>query len=141
MVCRVASNNTQEVKEVTPERIRTFIDRLCAYFPTQIIARNTLKDAWCRDDIFIESSDEDAIKVLKKCEALDKFPNLSTVKNFFRLARGEDRGAYHCEDCGSTGWDIGRTIHEDGQETFHTEHFEPFNKDYTVVVRCKTCHP
>lgn len=124
---------------MTPERIRTFIDRLCAYFPTQIIARNTLKDAWCRDEMFIDASDEDAIKVLKKCETLDKFPNLSAVKQFFRLARGETRGVFNCPDCDNAGWDIGRVWHPDGQETFYTEVID--DKERSVVIRCKTCHP
>ena len=37
-----------------PENIELFVDRLCGLFPRDNVARNTVKNAWNKDDFMLE---------------------------------------------------------------------------------------
>ncbi len=87
---------------MTPERIDLFVDRICGYFPTTNIARNTVKNAWRQEELLISLSDEDAKKVLEKIQAEPAFPTLARVKSLIRGAKGGTNSEY-CGKC-NLGW-------------------------------------
>ena len=45
---------------MTPALIELMVDRLCGMYPTTNIARNTVKNAWVKDELLQDASEEDA---------------------------------------------------------------------------------
>ena len=60
-----------------PAEIDLFVDRLCSFWPTTNIARNTLKNGWKHSEIIIDATAEHAKQVLADCKPLPKFPDLN----------------------------------------------------------------
>lgn len=87
---------------MTPAAIELFIDRICGYFPTTNIARNTVKSAWRQEDELINVSDEDAKKALKLIQNESAFPNLARVKQIIR-SLNKTEGSEYCGLC-DNGW-------------------------------------
>jgi hypothetical protein len=87
---------------VTPERIDLFVDRICGYFPTTNIARNTVKNAWRQEEMLVSLSDEQAKKVLDKIQTEPAFPTLARVKSIIRGTQGRNFSEY-CGKC-NEGW-------------------------------------
>lgn len=87
---------------MSPERIDLFVDRICGYFPTTNIARNTVKNAWRQEDMLIDLSDEQAKKVLAKIQQEQSFPTLARVKSIIRSSYGGHLSEY-CGKC-NEGW-------------------------------------
>jgi hypothetical protein len=87
---------------VSPERIDLFVDRICGYFPTTNIARNTVKSAWRQEDMLIDLSEEDAKRVLSLIQVEVTFPTLNRVKQLIRSATRKSFNGY-CGMCES-GW-------------------------------------
>lgn len=88
---------------MTPAAIELFVDRICGYFPTTNIARNTVKSAWRLEDELIELSDEQAKSVLKKIQVEPQFPNLARVKQIIKQANNSDQQSEYCGNC-MDGW-------------------------------------
>jgi hypothetical protein len=89
---------------VTPALIELFVDRLCGMYPTTNIARNTVKNAWVKDDLLLDASDDDAKTVLKMCESLGHYPNQFEVKMMFNKVMGVRNAEIGCDDCEGTGF-------------------------------------
>ena len=87
---------------MSPERIDLFVDRICGYFPTTNIARNTVKSAWRQEDMLIDLSEEDAKRVLSLIQVEVTFPTLNRVKQLIRSATRKSFNGY-CGMCES-GW-------------------------------------
>jgi len=87
---------------VSPEKIDLFVDRICGYFPTTNIARNTVKSAWRQEDMLIDLSEEDAKRVLSLIQVEVTFPTLNRVKQLIRSATRKSFNGY-CGMCES-GW-------------------------------------
>lgn len=87
---------------MSPERIDLFVDRICGYFPTTNIARNTVKSAWRQEDMLIDLSEEDAKRVLNLIQVEITFPTLNRVKQLIRSATRKSFNGY-CGMCES-GW-------------------------------------
>ena len=45
---------------MTPAQIEGMIDRICGLFPTTQIGRNTVKNAWTKDDFLLDATVEEA---------------------------------------------------------------------------------
>lgn len=103
---------------MTGERIELFIDRLCSFFPTDNIGRNTLKSGWRHSETLLDATDEQARKVLEICKNLPKFPNLAQVEHMFKYEmRGGKKAKFGCKDCDFNGWvDAGYTFIEERPE-------------------------
>jgi hypothetical protein len=87
-----------------PERIELFIDRLCSFFPTTNIARNTLKSGWRHSEIMLAATDEQARKVLEFCKGLPQYPSLAQIEHMFKKEMGYTKQEVGCENCGHNGW-------------------------------------
>lgn len=109
------------------ERIELFIDRLCSFFPTDNIGRNTLKSGWRHSETLLKATDEQARKVLELCKNLPKFPNLAQVEHMFKYEMRGKKEKFGCKDCDFNGWvDAGYTIMPERPEWV-----------YHQVKRCK----
>lgn len=124
-----------------PEVIDLFVDRLCGIFPKDNVARNTVKNAWNRDDFLLGCDEEHGKIALQMLEQDDSFPNLKRVKEVFRKIKGGNDATTtrHCNICKGSGWDDG--IRYVGT-TCVQEHYTEEGLDgimYRVAKRCK-CH-
>jgi hypothetical protein len=98
---------------MTPTHIELFVDRLCGYFPTDSIARNTVKAAWCKEDALLDASEHDGHLALNVLQNDAKFPNLARVKAVLRqwqLSRQPEDGCGKC----LSGWVYVQPIEENG---------------------------
>ena len=77
-----------------PEVIDLFVDRLCGIFPKDNIARNTVKNAWNRDDFLLGCDEEHGKIALQMLEHDDTFPNLKRVKEVFRMLSAHSNARY-----------------------------------------------
>ena len=73
---------------MTPALIELMIDRLCGMYPTTNIARNTVKNAWVKDELLLDATEEDAKAVLKIAESLGHYPTQYEVKSMFMRVMG-----------------------------------------------------
>lgn len=89
---------------MTPAEIDLFVDRLCSFWPTTNIARNTLKNGWKQSDIIVEATSEHGKTVLEKCKQLDRFPDLRAIERMFREVKHGPRNELNCSLCGNSGW-------------------------------------
>jgi len=106
---------------VTPEHIDLFVDRICGYFPTTNIARNTVKSAWRQEDSLIDLSEDAAKKVLQMVKNEPVFPTLQRINSIIRMASKQEWGGY-CGKC-ERGW-------------IYVESEEWEGRKYPVVGRC-----
>lgn len=97
-----------------PAEIDLFVDRLCSFWPTTNIARNTLKNGWKHSDIIVEATSEHGKTVLEKCKELDRFPDLRAIERMFREAKGGPRNKLECFICDNTGFIEGTPIQQLG---------------------------
>lgn len=108
---------------MTPTNIELFVDRLCGFFPTDSIARNTVKAAWSKEDALLEASEHDGHLALNVLQNDAKFPNLARVKQVIRQwqsSRVPDGGCGHC----LSGWVYVAPLEQNGTV-------------YRQVKRCK----
>jgi hypothetical protein len=94
---------------MTPTHIELMVDRLCGLFPRDNIARNTVKNAWTRDEFLLLNTYDDEVKgVLAVLENDKTYPSLARVKEVFR--NNKKTVVYDgpvCEICDNCGWDDG----------------------------------
>lgn len=107
---------------MAPEHIELFIDRICGYFPTTNIARNTVKSAWRQEDMLLDLSEEDGKKALALIQNEPQFPTLSRVKQIIRTINRPDFQGY-CGKC-EAGW-------------IYVGYDKIDERKYPVVARCK----
>lgn len=105
-----------------PAEIDLFVDRLCAFWPTTNIARNTLKNGWKHSEIIIDATTEHGKQVLEDCKPLPKFPDLNTIENMFRKVMNRTSSSIGCDRCGNTGFIEGTPIQQFGF-TYQTSKF------------------
>jgi hypothetical protein len=119
-----------------PEVIDLFVDRLCGIFPRDNIARNTVKNAWNRDDFLLGVPDEHGKQALQTLEGDDQFPSLKRVKEVFRkMQHKTSTVSVTCPLCQGTGWDTGERW-LNGEMT-HGKYIEEWRgHKYPVVKRC-----
>ena len=122
-----------------PEVIDLFVDRLCGIFPKDNVARNTVKNAWNRDDFLLGCDEEHGKQALNILEGDDSFPNLKRVKEVFRKLKQTTHTTAQrvCKICKGSGWDdglryIGTTLI---QERYQEEGI--YGMMYNVVRRCE----
>lgn len=113
---------------MTPARIELFIDRLCSFWPTTNIARNTLKSGWTHSEVLIEATDEHGKKVLEFCKGLPQFPSLAQIEHMFKKELGHVDVQLGCEECGGNLW-------VEAKPTVFMGH------TYSQVKRCKCALP
>jgi hypothetical protein len=89
---------------VTPALIELMVDRLCGMYPTTNIARNTVKNAWVKDELLLDATEEDAKAVLKIAESLGHYPTQYEVKSMFMRIMGVRQAEVGCDKCDSTGF-------------------------------------
>jgi hypothetical protein len=89
---------------MTPARIELFIDRLCSFWPTTNIARNTLKSGWVHSDVLVDATDEQGRKVLDFCKGLPQFPTLGQIEHMFKKEMGHVNVQLGCEKCEGQLW-------------------------------------
>lgn len=89
---------------MAPAEIDLFVDRLCSFWPTTNIARNTLKNGWKHSEAFINATTEEAKQVLTLCKPLPKFPDLNTLEGMFRNLKQTITGTVGCPLCDNTGF-------------------------------------
>ena len=94
---------------MTPAHIELMIDRICGLFPSSNIARNTVKNAWTKDEFLLLQVEVDDIKeVLLKLENDSSFPTLARLKDVIRKIKNKAvEGVPMCSTCKGTGWDDG----------------------------------
>jgi|DEB19_MinimDraft_3_1074340.scaffolds.fasta_scaffold28423_4 hypothetical protein len=124
-----------------PEVIDLFVDRLCGIFPKDNIARNTVKNAWNRDDFLLGCDEEHGKIALQMLEHDDTFPNLKRVKEVFRKIKGGNNviSTQQCKICKGSGWDDGLRYIGNVcvQERYEEEGI--YGMKYHVAKRCE-CH-
>lgn len=108
---------------MTPTNIELFVDRLCGFFPTDSIARNTVKAAWSKEDALLEATDHDGYLALNVLQQDQKFPNLSRVKQVLKQWQVRRQGSDTCGQC-FDGW-------------VYVEPLVQFGITYRQVVACK----
>jgi hypothetical protein len=130
---------------MSPAQIEGMIDRICGLFPTTQIGRNTVKNAWTKDDFLLDATVEEARLVTDwikdNCE---KFPaSLKETKKIFNLVRSKGSktttlDSKDCDICFGTLWDNGERF-EDGKQI--RKAFTTVHKDhrYSVVKPCSNC--
>lgn len=113
---------------MTPARIELFIDRLCSFWPTTNIARNTLKSGWVHSEALVAATDDHGKKVLEFCKGLPQFPSLAQIEHMFKKELGHVDIKLGCAECAGNLWV------ETNPTTFmgHT---------YRQVKRCKCAQP
>ena len=89
---------------MTPALIDLMIDRLCGMYPTTNIARNTVKNAWGKDELLLDASEEDSNRVLKMAESLGHFPNQFEIKSMFNKITGVRQAIVGCPLCDNNGF-------------------------------------
>jgi hypothetical protein len=89
---------------VTPARIELFIDRLCSFWPTTNIARNTLKSGWVHSEALVAATDEHGKKVLEFCKGLPQFPSLAQIEHMFKKELGHVDIKLGCAECAGNLW-------------------------------------
>lgn len=109
-------------------RIELFIDRLCSFFPTTNIARNTLKSGWVHSEVMLAVTDDQARKVLDFCKGLPQFPSLAQIEHMMKKEMGYVSTKVGCPECNFNCWIEGATI------TW-------LDKTYNAVTRCECSTP
>ena len=113
---------------MTPALIELMVDRLCGMYPTTNIARNTVKNAWVKDELLLDASEDDAKAVLKMAESLGRFPNQFEIKSMFNKVMGVRHAEIGCEKCDNTGF-----VYTD--PNFNTDSIKP---RYVKSCECRT---
>jgi hypothetical protein len=109
---------------MTPSHIELMIDRLCGLYPSSNIARNTVKNAWTKDEFLLLEVDVDDIKeVLLKLENDGSFPTLARLKHVIRKIKHKDLvEGPACRTCSGSGWDDGVRWEEQGKDNWVMTH-------------------
>ena len=128
-----------------PAHIEVLVDRLCGLFPSTNIARNTVKNAWIRDEfLLVQALESDMKEVLLKIENDPSFPSLARVKDVIRKIHNKSVVALKssCSICSGGGWDDGSRWEErNGQFTmvqdFKRQENELTGAMETYVTKCE----
>jgi hypothetical protein len=107
-----------------PQDIELFVERLCGYFPTATIGRNTVKAAWGREEILLDCPDDIAKQALQKLQTGDNFPTLHQVKSIIGKLQGKQAMYSNCRWCSGNGW-------------VDAEPIKWLSKTYRAVKRCE----
>ncbi len=132
---------------MTPMQIEGMVDRICGLFPTTIIGRNTVKNAWTTDDFLLDASVEDARKVTDWIKVhSEKFPaSLRELHNIFRTVRkygvNNQPIQFVCDICNGELWDDGIRFDENGRQLNDQYTVEMHGLIYKVVRPCQNCRP
>lgn len=89
---------------MTNDEIDLFVDRLCGYWPTTNIARNTVKSAWKQSMPLRSLPAKQAKLMLEKIKTMPGFPSLNTVENLATEHMGRDKQHTPCEHCHNDTW-------------------------------------
>lgn len=132
---------------MTPMQIEGMVDRICGLFPTTIIGRNTVKNAWVTDDFLLDASVEDARKVTDWIKVnSEKFPSsLRELHNIFRTVRkygvNNQPIQFICDICNGELWDDGIRFDENDRQISDQFTVEFKGHIYKVVRPCSNCRP
>lgn len=130
---------------MTPMQIEGMVDRICGLFPTTIIGRNTVKNAWTTDEFLLNSSVEDARKATDWIKInSEKFPaSLREMHNIFRKVNGSHqiKSEMSCDVCNGELWDDGIRFDENGRQLNDQYTVELHGQIYKVVRPCPNCRP
>lgn len=110
---------------MTPDNVRTMVNRIAGAFPTSDVYRENVIDAWAHDEIISGMTVEQGRVLAKRiCSECNYFPKLKEVHVMYnRLFKNSKSGCDLCSDC---GWVYPRD-----------ENGEKLKRDgYTYVVRC-----
>ena len=121
-------------------QIEGMIDRICGLFPTNQIARNTVKSTWTNDNFLLYQSVEDARHIIPiVMEQFDKFPSLKEVHQVFKQLHTYDTPAIieYCDICCNSGWDDGQRWNF-ADKILLDDYFTEIHlgKEYRVVRKC-----
>jgi hypothetical protein len=120
---------------VTTAELDHMIDRLCSYWPTSNIARNTLKNGWAFSSIICEAPVQHRETILAKCKKLPNFPTLAAIEKMLMDEMGrsvETRG--RCRTCfNNSGW-----VYPAETKALMDEGNTP-DSDQRSVIRCPDC--
>ena len=130
---------------MTPMQIEGMVDRICGLFPTTIIGRNTVKNAWTTDDFLLNASVEDARKATDWIKInSEKFPaSLREMHNIFRKVTGSHqmKGEILCDVCNGELWDDGVRFDKNDRQISDQFTVELHGQMYKVVRPCPSCRP
>lgn len=130
---------------MTPMQIEGMVDRICGLFPTTIIGRNTVKNAWTTDEFLLNASVEDARKATDWIKInSEKFPaSLREMHNIFRKVTGSHqiKSEMLCDVCNGELWDDGIRFDQNGRQLNDQYTIEVHDLIYKVVRPCPNCRP
>lgn len=91
---------------MTTAELDHMIDRLCSFWPTSNIARNTLKNGWAFSPIISEAPVQHRETILAKCKKLPNFPTLAAIEGMFLHEMGRTADTRKkCRTCfNDSGW-------------------------------------
>lgn len=96
------------------ENIELFIDRLCALFPGDAVARNTIKAGWRVDKDLLNADVVNCRRALQVIEGDKAFPSLFRVKQVLKQFKPHEH-IKKCQLCNGSGWDDGLRIETNDQ--------------------------
>jgi len=109
-------------------------------FPRDNIGRNTVKNAWGKDDYLLEADQSMGKAALTIIENDPGFPSLARVKGVFRkLQQKTAVGQDDCKTCDNSGWDNGqRWAASTGGlvMVMPRQIMKDLGHDYTYVTKC-----
>lgn len=130
---------------MTPMQIEGMVDRICGLFPTTIIGRNTVKNAWTTDEFLLNASVEDARKATDWIKInSEKFPaSLREMHNIFRKVTGSHqiKSEMLCDVCNGELWDDGVRFDKNDRQISDQFTVESHGQIYKVVRPCPSCRP
>lgn len=91
---------------MTTAELDHMIDRLCSFWPTSNIARNTLKNGWAFSPIISEAPVQHRETILTKCKKLPNFPTLAAIEKMLMDEMGRSLDTENkCRTCfNASGW-------------------------------------
>ena len=91
------------------ENIELFVDRLCALFPGDAVARNTIKRGWTVDKDLLDADVVNCRRALQVIEKDKTFPSLFRVKQVLKQFKPNEH-VRKCQLCNGSGWDDGLRV-------------------------------
>jgi hypothetical protein len=118
---------------VTTAELDHMIDRLCSFWPTSNIARNTLKNGWAFSPIICEAPVQLREILLAKCKKMQNFPTLNTIEQMLLHEMGRTiTTRTKCRTCfNDSGW-----VYPPDVQVLLDEGNTP---DIREVTRCPHC--
>lgn len=122
------------------ENIELFVDRLCALFPGDAVARNTIKRGWTVDKDLLDADVVNCRRVLQVIEKDKAFPSLFRVKQVLKQFKPNEH-VRKCQLCNGSGWDDGLRVATNAEgETKVVQDRYTREDDLGMLVTCvKPC--